>query len=639
MVRKILIAAFAGLTSVCAMAFSPGKTFHSDDLMDFYNGKVSVAPKAMTRAAEGEQSLDYTLASLPATAFRLKNMAVGDTVFLAFQMPLSVAKTFAGDQITSVNITTGVYQANGRNRNLVKDVTVFIAEDIEDLKGTTICEQEGTLGVDGFTEYQIPLDTPFDIKGDKTFYVGYHFKIPNLNQFYICVDGIPTDELYGGWIGTTDGAGTISWTNCAENYGNICLGCTVTGPNMPAAGVSIEDYGGPSYAAPGKPFIYEFLFKGTGPGVDNVEVSYQLGKDVTGSQTITFDGPLNFNKTTVGAVELEMSETGMGLPMTFRVTKVNGEEYTSSQEVTGYMNCFDSNLGYQRMHLIEEGTGTWCGYCPRGIVMMEYVAENYNDLFARAALHASGSTRDPMEVSSAMPVLSQYLSYFPSAMVDRTMYLENMTTQEVDAFVKANEGVPAVVAIEDLKGEATAANRVIVESNVKFPLGFNNNGRYRMAYYITQNNMGPYNQVNYYSGTDEPLGGWEREGDSVSTIYNDVVRYLGGGVDGFARSIPDEIKAGEEYPMKSSLLISAVTSDEFEVIAFVVDTLTGEIANANRIKVSKVSAIGEIESDSDVVSVKYYDLGGVEVKEPANGLYIVRTIHADGNVTVSKVMK
>lgn len=639
MVRKILLSAIAGISVMGAMAFPGTKPLRIKDGPDLFPGKIERVAPVATRSDEGSNSLDYTHASTVSTAFRLPNMAVGDTVYLAFQIPLTVAKSFAGDEIISINITSGAFPADGRYLNLVREVNLFICGDIDDFKGTTLYEQKGTLGSDGFTEYKIPLDTPFAIDGEESFFVGYYFPIPNLNQYYAAVDAIPTQDLYGCWVGTTDGKGTLKWEELGKDRGNLCLGCTVKGPNLPPVGVSVEDFAGPSYAAPGKTFTYEFLFLGTGPAVTEIEMEYEVGTKDKGTKAVILEEPVNYNKTVIGSLDLECSEIGMGLPVKFRIVKVNGEDFEDADSRVGYVNCFAPELGYNRVHLLEEGTGTWCGYCPGGIVMMEYAGKTYPDFFARAALHASGTTKDPMESSSAMAVVNAYFNYFPSAMVDRNYYLEEMSTEEIDYIVNEFKDIPAVVEFTELTGEMGEKNRCVVTTGIKFPLDFTNSGRYRLAYYVIQNNVGPYDQNNYYSGGSlGPMDGWEREGSSVSTIYNDVARYLGGRVPGYANSIPEEIKGGEVYEHQSSLAVSSVTSDEFQVIAFVVDNLTGEIANAKEISVSKVSGISDIAEDSDIVDMKYYNLNGVEVKTPETGLYIVRKIHADGKTSVSKMM-
>ncbi len=63
----------------------------------------------------------------------------------------------------------------------------------------------------------------------------------------------------------------------------------------------------------------------------------------------------------------------------------------------------------------EEGTGTWCGFCPRGTVAMEFMDYDYPGYFQGIAVHNG----DPMTVTDYDNSLGNYISGYPSALVDR----------------------------------------------------------------------------------------------------------------------------------------------------------------------------------------------------------------------------
>jgi hypothetical protein len=62
---------------------------------------------------------------------------------------------------------------------------------------------------------------------------------------------------------------------------------------------------------------------------------------------------------------------------------------------------------------LEEGTGTWCQWCPRGAVFMDLMAEKYHGYVASIAIHNA----DPMTVDE-YDSNTGFLSY-PGAHVDR----------------------------------------------------------------------------------------------------------------------------------------------------------------------------------------------------------------------------
>ena len=51
-----------------------------------------------------------------------------------------------------------------------------------------------------------------------------------------------------------------------------------------------------------------------------------------------------------------------------------------------------------RHSVVEEFTGTWCGNCPRGIVGMQRLEEDFGDRFIGIAIHTG--TGEPMVIPS-----------------------------------------------------------------------------------------------------------------------------------------------------------------------------------------------------------------------------------------------
>lgn len=76
---------------------------------------------------------------------------------------------------------------------------------------------------------------------------------------------------------------------------------------------------------------------------------------------------------------------------------------------------------------------------------------------------------------------------------------------------------------------------------------------------------------------------------------------------------------------------------KLRVVVMVIDSQNNEIVNAAKCLVpGYVSGIEGIGEDSDAYPVAYYDLTGIEVKNPGNGLYIVKL--SDGT-TVKRVIR
>ena len=98
----------------------------------------------------------------------------------------------------------------------------------------------------------------------------------------------------------------------------------------------------------------------------------------------------------------------------FNLTKVNGvaNEMTKDVTLTGDVLCL--NKSEKRTVLEEEFTGTWCGWCPMGIVGMDRCMEQYPDDWIGIAIHD-----DDYITSNDFKPLVNKVSSFPSCFVDR----------------------------------------------------------------------------------------------------------------------------------------------------------------------------------------------------------------------------
>src|SRR5690606_19364425 len=128
------------------------------------------------------------------------------------------------------------------------------------------------------------------------------------------------------------------------------------------------------------------------------------------SAVVTHPTPLNYATATSHEIEVT-------------VTQVNGnndlDPSNNSQEVSFATISQDGGTKV----LIEEGTGTWCGWCPRGTVAMAHMYANYSDKFVGIAVHNG----DPMTVA-AYDSASGFTG-FPGMHVDRTIKDESVTQE------------------------------------------------------------------------------------------------------------------------------------------------------------------------------------------------------------------
>ncbi|MDE5790519.1 MAG: hypothetical protein K2H96_04750 [Muribaculaceae bacterium] len=107
-------------------------------------------------------------------------------------------------------------------------------------------------------------------------------------------------------------------------------------------------------------------------------------------------------------------------------------------------------------------------------------------------------------------------------------------------------------------------------------------------------------------------------------------------------------ETGDEIVEKYLMTGNAVVSDDWTVVsggvlAYMYYSSDPEEESANAYESylirSDLSGISAVVSDLKVVETRYYDLNGIEVKNPGKGIYVERKLYNDGSaVTAKKVM-
>lgn len=259
----------------------------------------------------------------------------------------------------------------------------------------------------------------------------------------------------------------------------------------------------------------------------------------------------------------------------------------------------------ERAVVIEEGTGTWCGFCPRGAVAMEAMQNDAaRDHFIGIAVHSG----DPMTV--AVYDSSSNFSGAPSMHINRHMLNAGVSTtsmqsaydQEVIRVTNCSVGVN-ITNYDGTTGAWTA--------NVDVNWAADVNTDHRVAIVVVEDKVtgtsSGYNQTNYYHGGGQgALSGagvadWTTAGSSVpaaNMYYDHVGRELVGGYKGAANSltIPNTAGSSETYAA-SGTINAAWDDDHIHLVAMVIDNNTGEIMNAKK---SDALAVGIDEANSAV---------------------------------------
>jgi hypothetical protein len=333
----------------------------------------------------------------------------------------------------------------------------------------------------------------------------------------------------------------------------------------------------------------------TGQLLDVKGVIKNTGLNTINSVDVNWtDGTNSYDETITGLniASLEEAEFTMAVPyeitegttvVTATVSNPNGEmdgndaNDSASKPVTGY-----TPAPYKGV-LVEEATGTWCPWCPRGAVFMELMHDTYPDHFAGVAVHND----DPMmveEYDAGMTSLPGFTG-FPSVAVERDVIID---PSQIESYLlpRATEPPAArlfnVVDYDEGTGEMTIT--VQAEALADF------SGDYRLNVAIIENGVtgtgSGYDQFNNYSGGQfGPMGGYEDLGNPVPAsqmVYNEVARAILGGYDGASGSLPSSVTTGETHEYTFSYVVpDEVDANNIEIISMLIEP-TGEVDNAHK---------------------------------------------------------
>ena len=275
---------------------------------------------------------------------------------------------------------------------------------------------------------------------------------------------------------------------------------------------------------------------------------------------------------------------------------------------------------FPRRIVMEEATGTWCGWCPSGMMTIEQMKKKYPDNFIAIAIPDG----DEMQVGNSYRPLLDMVTGYPYAYINRKDWID-----------------PWPFDIEDMKdkGEAKvttqarclSAKEVEVESETVFGFSDSETAEYRLAYVVTEDNVGPYKQANSYSNPtaeDNPndlMNWWVHQDSRVTMTFNEVAREIFdyNGVEGL---LPRGVVEGETYKTKYTLTVPDNVKDlsNVRIVTLILDTRTGEILNADLCSLSDIpdTSISNITTDDNKRHDIFNSLGmkvGTDTT-PAKGL-------------------
>ena len=328
--------------------------------------------------------------------------------------------------------------------------------------------------------------------------------------------------------------------------------------------------------------------------ITSFDVVYSID-DVVG-QVATFDGlNIGFNES-YDFTHPELANIVVGdHTLELIIQNINGEgddDFPGNDSLSANVLCvneiFTKNVVY------EEGTGTWCGWCPRGLVGLSTMAHNYTDgTWIGIGVHNS----DPMAVTEYDQAIGNFISGYPSGVMNRENVFDPGLSSLEPAYLAAKEDIPLAKIEVTAKTWDTVTRDITVEATSNFAMDLTETS-YNVAMVIVENGMSGttsgWNQANYYAGGGYgDLINWDGRNwadlpdpvPAAQMVYDHVGRVLVGGWDGISGVIPADVVYGTPYSYEfTHTLANDFDSENVDLVVLLIDANTGIIANATQVE-------------------------------------------------------
>lgn len=336
------------------------------------------------------------------------------------------------------------------------------------------------------------------------------------------------------------------------------------------------------------------------------------------------------------------------MPFKILSSKINGRPVSHSVGIDATVVAVDESDNVERMPVIEENTGTWCGWCPRGIVGMDMLRKTYGENVALIGIHSGMDSKAYGDMDEVLGQMGATVA--PSCGVNR-----RYTCDPYYGSAGKNFGISADVEnTRMLVTEASLSLDEVVLSKDGLHIGVRSNTQfnidcktcpYELTYVITEDGLNYASQMNYYKtqmSTEEKtqlktqspdLYPLTQKPNPWNPEYNDVMVYCPAGL-GIEGSLTAPIAKGEKQEHKVVLDIpvnkkgTARTTDieMCRIIALLIDKESDEIVQATQLFLSDCERDDENPIFSGVQHVQMTDTGAAAAAYDLQG----RCVDASG---------
>lgn len=215
----------------------------------------------------------------------------------------------------------------------------------------------------------------------------------------------------------------------------------------------------------------------------------------------------------------------------------------------------------KRKVVIEDYTGTWCGYCPRVAAAIEDAHEATDDIAVVAIHKTSSSSPDPMHFDDIQILIDEYeVGGLPQARINRSVNWANPHPL-TDVTSIAGEDTNVSISIKS----TLSGNNLVVNTDVMYENGSVKGDK--IVVYLLENGI-LYDQTNYYNENESsPFYGL---GDPIPDFeHNEVLRVS------MTNVLGDEIPVTPAFETYNKTLSTSIpgeyVKDNLSLVVMIVD--------------------------------------------------------------------
>lgn len=359
--------------------------------------------------------------------------------------------------------------------------------------------------------------------------------------------------------------------------------------------------------------------------------------------------PIAYMMTSEVLIPFKADATTGEVAMTLKITKVNGVANECTENVTASGTLVTVTKKPKVIPVVEEYTGTWCGWCVKGTVGLKLLNKEFGKDVITIAIH-DGTDNEPM----LLPEYRSVSGTYPSCQINRGEMMDPYygTGQSAFGIKKEVEAAQRDYALGGIEVNADWADESQTAINIKTTTTFVEDvaeSPYQIGYVLLEDGLkgtgDAWAQSNYYAGSstsDENLKELTSQPAKITNMkYDHVPVAAWEPMTGVAGTIPATIThdVPMEYTFKADISSNTriQNKNKLTVVVLLIDKTTGKIINAAK-QPMWTPDLGDADGDgavdvNDVTTTINYILG----KPYANFVFDAANVDGDDTIDVNDV--